>query len=306
MQSQVDVALRAGYKTIRLEGYFFVESPAPFSMLTITEDITIVGKAMLDGKGIAQHLMFIEDGIRVSVKGLTFRGGNTEAIFQKNEGPLENSPEKRMNIFRFLDGGAISMGEASTVKLEDCTFIDNYSAICGGAISNLGGSLSATNCRFENNRCQDTGAAIDLLSAGSYAELMNCVFSGNEANLAGGGTYGSVTAFPGTFLVAIKCDFINQPGVPIDARPNRRGLSFVHTNFNVIHPNARLINQNPASNNGVRKEILRRFARLLARLPKLVRLEGVPGASVETRKKHLLEYQAALENRANSATNTTK
>lgn len=277
LQDQVNDAIKNGAKTIILDGIFVSKTPC-FSLLTIFQDIELIGKnnATLDGKNIATHLVYVDDGVKVKIKGITFLNGNT--INKLSQKSLINHPKKRLNIFRYLDGGALSMGKGSEVVLENCEFTNNNSAVCGGAISNLGGYLQVKKCLFQNNSCGDTGAAIDNLATGSITHIEKSTFVANTANRLGSGTYGSVTVFPDTFLVIKDSDFTKENSTAIDVTPNKRHEVFASidnaTRFN--QKTKTPVVKNPLPNKHVMREIIARYTRLFLLHPTLIKLEARP------------------------------
>lgn len=288
LQAQVTEALKNGIQRVILEGKFDSGGKNPFSLLTINQDLEIIGEegTTFEGQGRLTHLVFVKDGVRVRIKGVKFANGNTGNT--ESQISLENHPLTRTNVFRYLDGGAISCGVGSELLLEDCDFVSNHSAVCGGAISNLGGYIHLINCSFVDNTCGDTGAAIDNLVAGSLTVIDKGRFINNRANLLGTGNFGAVTVFPNTFLIVKDSDFTSERYTAVDYRPNKYGEAFVAIDqlsvFNSQNLNP--IVRNPISNRGSRKEIVTRYIRLLSRHPALVKFEGVPGTNRATVEKH--------------------
>lgn len=283
----VDAAVSDGFTRIILEGNFAPQSDHQFCLLRVSRSIELIGKAntIIDGQNKTTHLIYVDDNATLKVSGLLFTGGNT--FDQRAQQSPLNHPSKRINIFRYLDGGAITMGVGSTVELNNCVFKSNVSAVCGGAVSNLGGYLQVTNCVFENNACGDTGAAIDSLARGSLTIVRSSRFIANQANQLGNGNFGAITAFPDTFLIVTDCDFTDEPATAIDYS-NQEGQQSHHfienCLFNPQSPEAVVIN--PLSNKGTRKEILKRFAKLLVTKPHLVKLEGIPDMTKDVVSKH--------------------
>ncbi len=301
LQTQIDQVIKKGVRKVVLQGTFTSGRGNQFSLLTISQDIEILGKgkAILDGEDRLTHLLFIADNVKLKVKGVRFRRGNT---YDKNsQTSLENHPGTRLNIFRYLDGGAISMGKGSEIVLENCDFDNNHSAICGGAISNLGGYLYVRNCTFQNNTCGDTGAAIDNLASGCITVIENCTFIHNRANKSGAGNYGAVTAFPNTYLVVRNSDFSKESETTLDYRPNATGSSCVFldkkTIFNrkVTSPIVTTLH----SNSGVWKEIFSRYIQLFIKHPFLVTFEGVPKGERGISEKHKRIYYHRIQNQRN-------
>ena len=284
LQQQVDAAIQEGCQRIYLEGEFIPEQSGQFSLLTLTHDLEIIGPAIFDGQNKVQHLLFVADGVRVVAKDLIFKNGDTGVRLSEHR--MLNHPQQELNVFRYLDGGAITMGEGSEVVLENCAFQDNRSLICAGAISNMGGMLTANNCAFIGNQCGDTGSAVDLLVAGSAAEIFNCTFVGNRSDLSGKGTHGVITAFPNTMLVVIQCNFSRQVGTAIDATPNVDGETFLCVEGCTFIPGSKDIENNPLFNKGVKAKIILRFIRLLIQFPGLVKLQTIPSVRPEIADKH--------------------
>lgn len=298
LQAQIAEAIKDGVQRVVLEGTFTSDGKRPFSLLTLNQDLEIIGRdgTTLDGQNQLAHLVFVKDGVRVKIKGINFTNGNTGDI--QSQLNLDNHPQTRLNIFRYLDGGAISVGVGSELILDDCDFENNHSAVCGGAISNLGGYIHLTNCSFSDNSCGDTGAAIDNLAVGSLTVIEKGRFSKNRANQLGTGTFGAVTVFPDTHLVVKDSDFSSEPATAIDYRPNKDGAIFVAIDHKSAFDSRNLnaLVKNPTSNKGTRKEIFTRYTRLLSRHPGLVKLEGVPSADRTTVEKHRTLFERLIAN----------
>lgn len=287
LQQQVNEALREGITRIVLEGTFR-STGHPYSLLTLKSDLEIIGQnqARLEGNSRLTHLLYVADGVKVKISGVTFQNGNTQN--QDSQLSQENHLGIRQNIFRDVDGAGLTMGEGSEVCLENCVFHGNHSAICGGAISNLGGYLDIKNSVFYENSCGDTGSAIDTLASGSLTVIQGCTFANNEANQLGVGEFGAVTAFPDTYLVVLDSNFRGEKFTAIDYRLNQQGIAHVfidlETRFN--EETFQAVVQNPSRNAGIRKEMLMRVIRLLAKRPHLVKLEGVPSVKKTIQLKH--------------------
>lgn len=284
LQVQLDKVVQNDIRKIVLDGTFTSKGGKQFSLLTVSKDLEIVGVngARLDGQNNVAHLLFIADGVKVTIRGVCFTGGNTQIITERLNGV--NQPKSRLNIFRYLDGGAISVGKGSEVVLEDCTFTNNHSAICGGAISNVGGYVYVKHCTFKNNSCGDTGAAIDNLAAGSLVIIEHCTFENNQANQLGNGNFGAVTAFPDTFLIIKQSDFSGEQETAIDYRDTTQIHIDTATKLNQKNPQA--IVKNPIPNPKTKFAILSRFIRIFLRYPGLVKLESVSKCSEKIREKH--------------------
>ena len=182
---------------------------------------------------IVNHVVFFGDGIsrRTVLRGFTITGANNFA--SRNEGPEPIQPDSsngvrwEKGLFFYADGGGIKVFGRSYPTLKDLAIHDNYASPCGGGISieHRGFDAEAVrieNSVFRNNRCQITGAAVDVLP-GSAVVLDNCLFVGNVANLGpdyvgrgGGGEYnkahgsGALTVFPGARVEVRDCTFTDN------------------------------------------------------------------------------------------------
>lgn len=295
LQDQINKALARSSHLI-LEGEFSPDAQPTVSMVTIPsgKKITLEGNnALLNGKGLAAHIVFVEDGASVQLNGIHLTGGNTGKRLALTS--RVNHPYVSLNRYRYLDGGGISMGNGSVVELNNCRINNNNAGVCGGGISNLGGYLIVSSCVFQENSCGDTGAAIDNLSPGSLAVIRNSTFINNEANLLGeGGTYGAITTSPQTFLFVEDCDFSGEQKTAIDRALNshmcNKGNIFnAHTGEPVI--------TNPEHSSGTRWALLRSYAWLAANNFMLLnKREHIPVASKEVHERHESIYFSLINN----------
>lgn len=228
------------------------------------------------------------DEVKLQVTGVQFVNGNTGTWDMRQ---FTNHPGDRLNVFRYLDGGAMSVGAGSQVYLKNCEFNHNHAIVCGGAISNLGGYVGLQDCVFSDNTCGDTGAAVDILTPGSLAVIDSCRFQNNMANQLGMGTFGAVTAFPDTYLLVQGSTFSGS-GTAIDYRPNERGETFVYISRNnrFDQPLEHAIVTNPRGNNAM-STVLSRSMRIFAQHPLSVKLEGVPRGSEDIMNSHRALYE---------------
>jgi len=118
---------------------------------------------------------------------------------------------------RNVTGGAVSTAYLTSVRVDNCVFIGNYSDFDGGAIySNSGGGLTVVNSLFAGNSARGVGGAIsnnlgtlhmsNSTVFGNRAgneggigtndtELTNCVLWGNEDDFAGSSQRAQVHSF---------------------------------------------------------------------------------------------------------------
>lgn len=138
----------------------------------------VVNHVVYFGDGISRDTVF--DGFRITGANgfLTYGGPN-----------IESSRELGRSLFFYRDGGAIKIFGRSYPTIRNIEVYDNYANPCAGGISIEHGPhpLSGTpvlieNCIMRNNRAEITGAAIDVLPLG-HAEIRNCLFVGNVANV---------------------------------------------------------------------------------------------------------------------------
>ena len=138
---------------------------------------------------VVNHVVYFGDGIsrRTVFDGFQITGANG---FLTYGGPnIEPNSRLRRTVFFYRDGGAIKIFGRSYPTIRNIEVYDNYANPCAGGISIEHGphALSRTpvlieNCIMRNNRAEITGAAIDVLPLG-YAEIRNCLFVGNVANV---------------------------------------------------------------------------------------------------------------------------
>ena len=149
----------------------------------------IANRADASFPAVVNHVVYFGDGIsRATVfDGFRITGANG---FLTYGGPnIESSKELRRSLFFYRDGGAIKIFGRSYPTIRNIEVYDNFANPCAGGISIEHGPnpLSRTpvlieNCVLRNNRAEITGAAIDVLPLG-HAQIRNCLFVGNVANV---------------------------------------------------------------------------------------------------------------------------
>ena len=153
----------------------------------------------------------------------------------------------------------------------------------------MGGYLNIEECIFDGNSCGDTGAAIDNLVDGSLMVVKKSKFVNNRANTIGGGNYGAVTVFPGTFAVIDGCDFTGEDETAIDWTKGAE-VSF---EGNTLNPDVEEpVIENPVHSRRSGIETIKRYALVLAnRYKYLKKLQGVPKVLGAVKKKHRQIYE---------------
>lgn len=289
LQEQLEVAIKNGIRRIILEGKFTPDSATDFSLIHLKahHNLEIIGgaNAVLDGQDQVNHLIFLDSDAELTIKDVTLTGGSTKVLTA--EAVAADYHRQKLNIFQYLDGAAVNIGPGAALHAYDCLFLKNQSGLCGGAISNLGGWADLHRCRFTGNRAEDTGAAIDNLGHGSLATVFKCVFEHNQANLAGGGNHGAITAFKDTFLFMTDNDFSKEYDPVIDYWLHLQKLprSILIGRNNQFRSSTFSTVENPISNRGMTRLMVSRFIQLRNQGYK-VKFEGRPTAPPDIREKH--------------------
>jgi len=123
---------------------------------------------------------YIEDSLWKAT-GVTISGNNEHAVFTITAG--SRVALNSLTIARGLanrGGGITSHGE---LIIKGVTFAGNSAVRDGGALANLGGTITIINSTFIANHAADTGGAIANLDGA--ATVTNCTFSGNAASKGG-------------------------------------------------------------------------------------------------------------------------
>jgi len=222
LQLEIDACYQRGARRFVLSGEFFPER-AKNSLIELQYDSDIVIEASskgaaLNGSYQVMHVVLIREG-RVTLRGLDICHGTTRktGLWQKVKKGIP-----RASIYNFIDGpGIIVTGKASAI-IEDCNVHDNDSFMCGAGISiqqhSAKGPVRLIHCRVFNNRAQDTGAGIDVLTPGSFLAAESCTFDNNKSNLLLPGVHrnGQVSLFPETFAELNDCTFICSKAPAVD------------------------------------------------------------------------------------------
>ncbi len=179
------------------------------------KDVSMTGE-VFDGR--AAHQLVIDGGKGV-IKDCVFSGGNTSL---HAELPVDGSLR---SIYGEIDGGGVLIMGDVDLEFVDCTFENNYSVMCGGAVSVQANPASVVNfsgCIFKNNKAEHTGPAIDILLPGITSAVDNCVFEDNKTGRYDNGSLGQIAVFPASTLTVTNSKFINSPNdVDIDIRNSR-------------------------------------------------------------------------------------
>jgi len=199
LQECIETAWVDGVKEFKLVNTYR-SNTSTYALLHIKKHmsgITIRGSGILDGGGLASHIIVVEDA-DATIKGIKISSGNTTD-------PVRVAKDYRgrplRSIFEAIDGAGILVLGKSNVNLDDCRVTDNHSGMCGGSLSNQGtGLVEVSECVFEDNSAYHTGGAIDNLTHGATIIVKGSEFKNNLSNAGSicGGPHGQITVFKKT------------------------------------------------------------------------------------------------------------
>ncbi len=136
-------------------------------------------RTVLDGNG-AYHVLIGANG--AVLDGLTITGGNANGSGDKGQGggllDYQRGPQGRPGS-RWVAGFAM--------KINDCTFKDNFARDGGAVYSYDLAKPVFTDCRFYHNRAHNGGVVYDCV--GVTSKFKHCRFIGNQAAWRGGADY---------------------------------------------------------------------------------------------------------------------
>jgi predicted outer membrane repeat protein len=114
------------------------------------------------------------------------------------------------------NGGAIYNEESTGVLISGCTFLKNQANDSGGAVYTVKGSVTITECLFQNNRAGTgmIGVAGAVLNEETTATITNCTFMTNESPHGGGiFNYASDVSIEGCLFAKCGTNTISGGGV---------------------------------------------------------------------------------------------
>jgi hypothetical protein len=132
---------------------------------------------LLDGLTIDGYI----DGHLWKAVGVTISGKDEHPVLRVARGAGVSVQSLTVAQGRAEQGGGIANEGRLVVK--GVTFLENRAARRGGAVANLGGTLTAINSTFVDNHAGKGGGG--LASIGGSATVTNCTFSENEAPRGG-------------------------------------------------------------------------------------------------------------------------
>jgi predicted outer membrane repeat protein len=132
----------------------------------------LMGELIIDG--------YIENRLWQST-GVTLSGANAYPVFTVAAGARVTLRSLTIARGQAQQGGGIA--NHGELIVEGVTFTNNSAARDGGALVNLGGTVTIINSTFAANRAADSGGGLANLQGA--ATVTNCTFSGNSASVGG-------------------------------------------------------------------------------------------------------------------------
>lgn len=193
------------------------------------------------------------DGFTIT-KGTANRGGpliyGTQNIYQGNGGGIyihasNNGKKTVLRNLSITDCAAISTGGGLMLNyggpyIQNCTFINNYAYIRGGAMANeYETSPYFIDCRFINNIAGAFGGGVILRRTNTRPEFVNCHFTGNKSlPLSMGRTFGGamyIEAYPQVTIT--NCIFSNNSATAGGGAINSNLITEVNITHSVFENN---------------------------------------------------------------------
>ncbi len=185
--------------------------------LTVPRSVTIMGpgSATLTVSGTSTSRVFNVTGTNVTISGLRIANGggtNSGAGIYTGGSPgsavaVSNCDIADNNTTR--DGGGIFNGPGVTMTISNCTLSGNRANGSGGAIFNDHATLTVLASTISWNQVGTHAAGIynNGLSGSASLTLNACTFSGNAANLLGGGIMSDGASSGSATLTISACTF---------------------------------------------------------------------------------------------------
>ena len=167
---------------------------------TLLQNVTFANNDASSRTGGAIHFNADDDPCVARVVDCTFRGnaarwgGGLTLYGTRCRVDLENS-EFSLNEVE-TSGGAVSVGFAAQLNVDNCLFQENTSSNFAGAIfmQNDSSSLNLNNSSIISNVAENDGGGF-LTSAGAFVNIFNTVFESNSAALGLEGGFGGAISF---------------------------------------------------------------------------------------------------------------
>lgn len=116
-----------------------------------------------------------------------------------------------------LDGGAVYSYLGGMLRVADCTFTDNQSAMFGGGIGIARTDFEVSDCTFRRNFTGSLGAGIHSIGesdprSGPTGLISNCMFRRNSASNAGFGMGGGLATENTQYVTVVNSIFEDNYG----------------------------------------------------------------------------------------------
>jgi len=155
------------------------------------------GPDFTNNEGNSLHVIFNNNnGLNSSsvLDGFTITGGNADGAYPDNSGA---------GMFNYLSSPVVGK----------CNFIQNSASSVGGAMYNISGNISLSDCNFNDNFAGWGGAIATHATLGYSVDhtLINCDFTGNIGTGGGGAiNHGFVGSTGSGLFECINCTFIDN------------------------------------------------------------------------------------------------
>ena len=153
-------------------------------VITLTEDMTITSPISIPASTVVE--------LKTDGKAVTLTRGEklTESLFNVLEGStlkLTGSDDARITVDgASVEATAAMIASAGTLELTKVDLKNAVSAGAGGAVYMTKGTLTSTDCRYENNRASTGGAVNAQKNAKVHMDFIGGSFTDNTAKTTGG------------------------------------------------------------------------------------------------------------------------
>ncbi len=153
-------------------------------VITLTEDMTITSPISIPASTVVE--------LKTDGKAITLTRGEklTESLFNVLEGStlkLTGSDDARITVDgASVEATAAMIASAGTLELTKVDLKNAVSAGAGGAVYMTKGTLTSTDCRYENNRASTGGAVDAQKNAKVRMDFIGGSFTDNTAKTTGG------------------------------------------------------------------------------------------------------------------------
>jgi len=255
-----NITFRNGYTT-----------PTPYSLITARYAGTVVnieGCEFYNNSGLKGGVLAVTSGAIVNINNSTFH--NNSAILITSEGGVLWVYEGTVNITNSYfynnsacDGGAIKIGYASNVYIENTTFFNNTAynttiSYGGGGAINSNSNLDIYNCTFIENYADLNGGAIYVNSG--KTTVVKSIFLNNRIAGVGdkqGSTFASDSRQTIDLTVNYSIIISNDTHSPISITTDYNENNTVNLEYNYWGTNSKILST--SNNNYINKVIIKGY-----------------------------------------------